>query len=179
MVERDVPTGRSVPEQDATPEEELQSEPDGRGPSPAMPEAEVHAEIFRRIRDAHTLELAEDYVELIADLIADKGEARLVEVAQRLGVTKAAASTTINKLKREGLVISEKYRSIFLTEEGEDMARRSKRRHDIVYQFLIKLGVSEDTAYFDSEGMEHHISLETLELMRRFVKDELDLDDES
>ncbi|MEM1139212.1 MAG: manganese-binding transcriptional regulator MntR [Pseudomonadota bacterium] len=140
------------------------------GVSPAMPSAEHHADIFRHIRDAHQRELAEDYVELIADLIDETGEARLVDVAHRLGVTKAAASTTIARLKRDDLVIAERYRSLRLTGQGRALAEECKRRHDIVYRFLRALGVSEATAYIDSEGMEHHISAETLALMKAFLK---------
>lgn len=147
--------------------------PDAPTISPALPDPDHHAQIFQRIRDAHQLELAEDYVELIADLIEATGEARLVDVAQRLGVTKSAASTTLNKLKRDGLVVSEKYRSIFLTEAGQALALHCKQRHDIVYRFLLKLGVPEEAAYYDSEGMEHHISAQTLSIMADFLGESL------
>ena len=66
------------------------------------------------------------------------------------------------------LAKSEPYRSIFLTEKGEKLATHSKQKHEIVYNFLIKLGVSKKTAENDSEGIEHHVSEETLKLMKKF-----------
>ena len=92
-------------------------------------------------------EIAEDYVELIADLIDATGEARAVDLASRLGVTNATVNNAITRLQREGLVHSEPYRSIFLTE------RRPRPRRalpaptpDRLSSFLRALGVSEDVA---------------------------------
>jgi DtxR family manganese transport transcriptional regulator len=84
------------------------------------------AERFRRIRDVHQKELAEDYVELIAYLIEQRGEARLVDLAGCLGVTRPTVSDAIQRLQRDGLVTSKPYRSIFLTEDRS--ARRSPLR---------------------------------------------------
>lgn len=131
----------------------------------------TQAKWFDRVRAAHQTETAEDYVELIADLIAANGEARLVDLSQRLGVSGATASRVIDRLRKEGLVKSEKYRALFLTDKGEAMARYCKIRHQIIRDFLIELGVSRKTAEIDSEGIEHHVSEETLKIFARFIED--------
>ncbi len=126
---------------------------------------------FQRTRDDHATELAEDYVELIADLIAETGEARTVDIASRLGVTHVTATNAINRLKRDGLVTSEPYRSVFLTDKGRQLAIAARERHDLVVRFLIALGVPASDAEIDAEGIEHHIGDSTVEAMDRFVGD--------
>jgi DtxR family manganese transport transcriptional regulator len=125
---------------------------------------------FDRIRQAHQTEMAEDYVELISDLIAVNGEARAVDLAQRFGVSNATVNKTLARLQRDGLVISRPYRSIFLTDEGEAMAGESRRRHGIVLDFLRTIGVSPGIAESDAEGMEHHVSDETLAAFERIIR---------
>jgi DtxR family manganese transport transcriptional regulator len=131
--------------------------------------AKIRSAAFRRIRADHSSELAEDYVELIADLIDEKGEARGSEVAMRLGVANATVVKTMKRLQDLGLVTQEPYRSIFLTGEGWKMAEDGRRKHKIVETFLLALGISEETARIDSEGIEHHVSEETLRAMARFL----------
>lgn len=126
------------------------------------------------VRQAHLMESTEDYVELIDDLIASQGEARLVEVAERLGISQPSASKTIARLQREGFVTSEPYRSIFLTDKGKLLADTSRARHDLVYRFLRSIGVSEETAKIDSEGVEHHVSRETLNAFQRIIDQQAD-----
>ena len=133
-------------------------------------EPSAQAEGFGRIREDHRAEIAEDYVELIADLLEARGEARAVDLAERLGVTNATVANTVAKLQRDGLVRSEPYRSIFLTEKGAELARHCKRRHQLVVGFLEAIGVSEETAHRDAEGIEHHVSDETLDAFARFVE---------
>ncbi|MBL8088146.1 MAG: manganese-binding transcriptional regulator MntR [Chthonomonas sp.] len=123
---------------------------------------------YERTRLDHSSEIAEDYVELIASLIVEKGEARVVDVASRLGVSQATVSKTLQRLSREGLLRSEPYRSIFLTDAGHDVARKSRERHELVVAFLIALGVSREAAQADAEGIEHHVSAETLARMADF-----------
>lgn len=127
------------------------------------------AERFQRVRDAHQTEMAEDYVELIADLIDQKGEARVVDLAECLGVSKPTVNNAIHRLQRDGFVKSEPYRAIFLTEKGKRLAVISKERHRIVREFLIAHGVDADTADMDAEGIEHHVSEATLEAFRKFL----------
>jgi DtxR family manganese transport transcriptional regulator len=132
-------------------------------------EAARRAERFQRVRNAHQTELAEDYVELIADLIEEKGEARLVDLSERLGVTKATVNNTIQRLQRDGFVTSERYRAIFLTDKGRKVAATSRERHLIVRDLLVSLGVDAETADADAEGIEHHVSQTTLEAIRRHL----------
>lgn len=135
-----------------------------------MPDADRQAANFQRVREAHQTELAEDYVELIADLIDSTGEARATDVARRLGVSHPTVVKAIGRLQRDGLVESLPYRSIFLTETGRAMAARCKRRHEVVVGFLKALGVNEETAERDAEGVEHHISEETLRAFERYIR---------
>ncbi len=124
---------------------------------------------YRRTRSDHAQETAEDYVELINDLIRDAGEARAVDVARRLGVTHVTVTKTLARLKREGLLTSEPYRSIFLTPKGKRLADRSRKRHELVVDFLLALGVPRADAETDAEGIEHHISPRTLQAMKRHL----------
>lgn len=131
---------------------------------------DVHARQHQHVRKAHETELVEDYVELIADLIDAKGEARAVELSQRMGVTQATVGKMIRRLDERGLVTSEPYRSIFLTDAGRRMAEDSRSRHITVLRFLRAIGVSETTARQDAEGIEHHVSDETVAAMRRLAE---------
>ena len=135
--------------------------------------AKLQSAAFKRTRADHSSELAEDYVELIADLIDEKGEARGNEVALRLGVANATVVKMLKKLVERGFVTQEPYRDIMLTGEGWSLAENVRRRHDIVENFLLTLGVSAETARIDSEGIEHHVSEETLKAMQRFCSRKL------
>lgn len=123
-----------------------------------------------RIRRDHATERAQDYVEIIAALIAKTGEARLTDVARALGVTHVTVNRTIQRLHRHGLVTTEPYRSIFLTPAGRRLANESRRRHDIVVRLLQALDVPADIAEADAEGIEHHVSRETLAAFVRFLR---------
>ena len=125
---------------------------------------------FRKTRQAHTSELAEDYVELIDDLILQYGEARLVDIAKRMGVSHVTANKTIGRLQRDGLVDKRPYRAVFLTATGKQLADMVRKRHQIVYDFLLALGVPKKQACIDAEGVEHHISETTLRAISRFMK---------
>ncbi|HEY5105932.1 MAG TPA: manganese-binding transcriptional regulator MntR [Caulobacteraceae bacterium] len=129
--------------------------------------AERRAVAFRATREAHSTEMAEDYVELIGELIAERGEARVTDLAEHMGVAQATAAKVVQRLKGLGLVQSRPYRSIFLTVSGEAIASRSRKRHQLVVEFLLALGVSPQNAEIDAEGIEHHASDETLARMAR------------
>jgi len=139
----------------------------GRIASLVPPEAQAaHNEKTRR---ALQTAIADDYVELIADLIEASGEARAVDIARRLGVTNATVAKTIARLQQEGLVVAEPYRAIFLTPRGKKIAAASKRRHEIVVAFLKSIGISDEIARADAEGLEHHVSAETLAAFERIT----------
>jgi DtxR family manganese transport transcriptional regulator len=128
------------------------------------------AENLSQTRREHASEVAEDYVEAIADLVAETGEARVVDLARRLGVTHVTVNRTIGRMRRAGYVTSRPYRAIFLTERGRALADRCKRRHQTVVVFLRSLGIPERVAERDAEGIEHHVSPETLAAMQRALR---------
>ncbi|WGF87426.1 manganese-binding transcriptional regulator MntR [Marinivivus vitaminiproducens] len=132
--------------------------------------AERQTEGFTKARDARRTELIEDYVELVADLMDEHGEARQVDIARRLGVAQPTVAKMLKRLGEEGLVVQRPYRGVFLTEEGQRLAETSRRRHQVVESFLLSLGVSEEVARNDAEGIEHHVSAETLAAFERFVE---------
>lgn len=133
-----------------------------------LPDPKEQARRFARVRAAHRTEMQEDYVELIGDLIAATGEARAADLAERFGVTAATVANTLARLKRAGLIEMQPYRSVFLTPKGRAMATRSRKRHAVVVDFLLSLGISRETAETDAEGLEHHLSAETIAAMTKF-----------
>ncbi|MCK5374430.1 MAG: manganese-binding transcriptional regulator MntR [Alphaproteobacteria bacterium] len=135
-----------------------------------LPNPNTQAQWFTHVRHAHQRETAEDYVKLIADLLNARQEARLSDLAARLGVSSPTVSKVLSRLKNEGYIESRPYRSIFLTPKGWNLAQACKKRHQTVLDFLIALGVSYETAPFDAEGMKHHISEETLNLFQKFTR---------
>lgn len=147
-----------------------ESESSGRNET-ALVDPERHVESFRQAREARRLELVEDYVELIDDLIGDGGEARQVDIAARLGVAQPTVAKMLKRLCDEGLVQQRPYRGVFLTEAGKRLAGEARERHRIVERFLCALGVSPETARRDAEGIEHHVSAETLEAFRAFAEE--------
>lgn len=131
--------------------------------------AAVQAESMRTTREQHATETAQDYVEAISDLVNQTGEARVVDLAARLGVSHATVIQTVKRLQRDGLATSEPYRAIFLTDTGKEMAREAKHRHEVTLAVLKKLGVADAAAEADAEGMEHHVGRETLRAFERFL----------
>lgn len=125
------------------------------------------ADSLRSTRAAHAREMAEDYAEAIADLIATNGEARVTDLARTLGVTHVTVNRTVARLQEAGYVTTQPYRAIFLTEKGRMTAVESKRRHETVVRFLCKLGVPAVAAQRDAEGIEHHVGPETLAAFER------------
>ena len=125
---------------------------------------------FKKVRDAHKRENTEDYLEIIADLLNSKGEARIVDIANQLDIAQATANKTVQRLQNQGYVKKEPYRSIFLTLKGQEVASTSKKRHLTVLTFLKNLGLDIKTAEADAEGIEHHVSKKTLKKMEKFNK---------
>jgi DtxR family manganese transport transcriptional regulator len=138
---------------------------------PKLMDAAVHVESFRQVREARRLERVEDYVELISDLIRDGGEARQVDIAARLGVAQPTVAKMLGRLADTGYAVRKPYRGVFLTEAGEALANASRQRHQTVHDFLLALGVDEDSARRDAEGIEHHVSSATLEAFARFISE--------
>lgn len=118
----------------------------------------------------HASETAEDYVEAVFNEIAETGECRVGDLARRFAVSHVTVSRIVSRLAAEELLVTAPYRPITLTVEGRSLAKRVKRRHEVVLNFLLALGVDAETAAIDSEGIEHHVSDKTLSAMRRFMK---------
>src|ERR1700740_760634 len=104
----------------------------------------------------------EDYLEQILDLINTKGYARVADIAQGLRISQASVTNMVQRLDAEGLLKYEKYRGLVLTTAGETLARNIMRRHQLLTDFLRMLEIEEEVVYHDVEGMEHHISPQTL-----------------
>ena len=124
----------------------------------------------QRTRDHHASETAEDYVEAVFDLINGTGECRVKDLADHFDVSHVTVSRIVGRLQKKGLLATQPYQPIKLTPDGENLARTSKQRHEVVYEFLRLLGVDSETAEIDSEGIEHHVSKKTLAAMKRWIK---------
>lgn len=128
-----------------------------------------HSERHRRTRRDHATETAEDYVEAIAEFESKDGACRLVDLANRFAVSHVTANRIVARLERECLVHTAPYKPITLTSKGRQLATRCRKRHEIVYQFLLSIGVDEVTANIDAEGIEHHVSPATLERFKALI----------
>src|SRR3954468_15244635 len=91
------------------------------------------ASSFRKVRTDHATETAEDYVEAVSDILHRQGECRVKDLVQHMGVTHVTVTRVISRLQDEQLVVTEPYRPIRLTAEGERLAAASRRRHEIVF----------------------------------------------
>lgn len=113
----------------------------------------------------------EDYLEQILDLINTKGYARVADIAQGLRISQASVTNMVQRLDAEGLLKYEKYRGLVLTTAGETLARNIMRRHQLLSDFLRMIGIDEEVIYHDVEGMEHHISPQTLRAIEALLSE--------
>jgi DtxR family manganese transport transcriptional regulator len=139
----------------------------------AMARIQDRSDPHRRTRRDHATETAEDYVEAIADISRESGQCRVVDLSSRFAVSHVTVTRIVARLRDEGWVKTAPYRPITLTAKGTRLAEEAKRRHAIVYQFLIAVGVDERIAAIDAEGIEHHVSPETLTCFKRFTADQI------
>jgi DtxR family manganese transport transcriptional regulator len=130
----------------------------------------IRSKPFHATRKHHGTESAEDYTELIADLIKNTGEARTCNIADHLGISHVTALRTIRRLQEQGFVKTEKHKPVVLTPKGRELASHAKKRHDLLMDFFVKIGVSSKQAEIDVEGAEHHISRETLGCIASLIK---------
>lgn len=112
----------------------------------------------------------EDYVEIIYELIRERGYAKPVDIAGHLHVTPPTVTGMLDRLREEQLIVHRKYGGIVLTEKGNNMAISFGQRHALLVDFLKLLGVDESVAQKDTEGLEHYVGSGTLELLARFVE---------
>ena len=127
-----------------------------------MPTPNDSSAPHQRTRRDHATETAEDYVEAIAETHKLSGTCRVRDLAIHFGISHVTVTRTISRLQAEGLVSTAPYRPIELTARGKRLAKASRKRHDTVFRFLVSLGIDEETAAIDAEGMEHHVSPLTL-----------------
>ena len=125
---------------------------------------------FSQTRSRHASETAEDYVEAVMEMIEEKGECRVLDLARYFNVSHVTVSRIVKRLQDEKLLSSRPYRPVALTAKGFKLAKQVKGRHEIVLAFLIELGVDKANAQIDSEGIEHHVGSKTLAAMKKFLK---------
>ena len=114
---------------------------------------------------------AEDYLEAILMLREERGYVRSIDVAAKLGVTKPSVSYAMKRLRESGYITSDPAGMIVLLEPGREIAERIYERHKLLTQLFIALGVSEETAMADACKIEHDLSEETFEAIRRHVQE--------
>jgi Mn-dependent DtxR family transcriptional regulator len=112
----------------------------------------------------------EDYLERIHELIEGKGYARVSDIADELKLSRPSVSLMVQRLSRLGFVVYEKYRGITLTERGQEVARRIQCRHVILTEFFTLLGLDLAVVAKDVEGIEHHLSAESLARLELIVE---------
>lgn len=113
----------------------------------------------------------EDYLETILILKLQNGKVRSVDVAKFLNVSKPGVNKAMNVLKDNGLIEKDYYSDILLTPKGEEIAKRIYNKHTTIKEFLIKLGVNEETSEIDCCKIEHVISDATFNAIKTFLKD--------
>jgi DtxR family manganese transport transcriptional regulator len=128
------------------------------------------AEYFKKMRSNRLFELAEDYTELIADLMAAQKQPRVCDIAREMGISHVSVLKAIRRLIREGYLVKDSSKAIALTPKGEEMAVYSKRKHRVLSEFLLGLGIPEQIVAVDVEGIEHYISPDTLEAIAAHMK---------
>lgn len=113
---------------------------------------------------------AEDCVEAIYKLIEEKGFARISDISDALSVRPPSVTEMVQRLKDQGYVIYERYRRVRLTPKGEKLAKSVAKRHDILREFLVMLGLSDEMAEEDACRIEHYLHPETMERLTKFVE---------
>ncbi|MGG3282537.1 transcriptional regulator MntR [Paenibacillus solani] len=123
----------------------------------------------------------EDYLERIYKLIDEKGYARVSDIAEGLEVHPSSVTKMIQKLDKDDYLIYEKYRGLVLTSKGKKMGKRLMERHHLLEEFLEMIGVQDENIYRDVEGIEHHLSWDSITrietLVEYFKRDENRLQD--
>lgn len=112
----------------------------------------------------------EDYLEVLHELELVEGRAKPARIAESLAVARPSVTKMLQRLDEEGLVEYKRYHGALLTEEGRKAAANLRERHSLLVRFLIVLGVDEETAHIDTEGIEHHFHDKTLDALRKLVE---------
>ncbi|GEN32841.1 MULTISPECIES: transcriptional regulator MntR [Aneurinibacillus] len=112
----------------------------------------------------------EDYLERIYTLIEEKGYARVSDIAEALNVHPSSVTKMVQKLDKSQYLVYEKYRGLVLTNKGKKMGKRLVDRHALLEDFLRLIGVSEDVIFDDVEGIEHHLSWDSITCIEYLVQ---------
>jgi Mn-dependent DtxR family transcriptional regulator len=112
----------------------------------------------------------EDYIEQIYLLINNKGYARVSDIAEALEVHPSSVTKMVQKLDRESYIVYERYRGLILTAKGKKIGKRLVERHDLLEKFLKIIGVKQENIYSDVEGIEHHLSWDSIDRIGDLVQ---------
>ncbi|MER1958040.1 MAG: transcriptional regulator MntR [Solibacillus sp.] len=112
----------------------------------------------------------EDHIEQIYLLIENKGYARVSDIAEALSVLPSSVTKMVQKLDKDGYLVYEKYRGLTLTPKGQKLGKRLVQRHELLEQFLRLIGVDEERIYNDVEGIEHHLSWNSIDRIADLVQ---------
>jgi DtxR family Mn-dependent transcriptional regulator len=115
-------------------------------------------------------ERKEDYLEAIDSIVAERGRTRAKDISEYLKVSPSTATEMLQKLDCEGYINHEKYKGVTLTKKGLRVAHETRRKHEVLREFLEILGIDEDLADEDACRMEHILNPKTLERLTRFVE---------
>ena len=121
------------------------------------------------IQEQHTNRM-EDYLEVIFELIKEKGYATQTDVSESLNVSLPSVTKMLQRLDQSRYLKYEKYRGINLTEEGTEVAENIHEKHGLLSEFFKMIGIDEDIANIDAEGIEHHLHPQTLKKLREFIR---------
>ncbi|WP_309398373.1 iron dependent repressor, metal binding and dimerization domain protein [Cerasicoccus maritimus] len=135
----------------------------------AAPNKQSTARRHQRVRKQHSNELAQDYVEAIHQMTEAGQPPRVTDLQEIFGVSHVSVVRALQRFEKRGLLNRSSEEGLILTDSGRKMALEAQVRHNLVVDFLLKLGVSDAQAHADAEGLEHHISDETLSAMQRFL----------
>ncbi|QDT09788.1 manganese-binding transcriptional regulator MntR [Stieleria marina] len=130
----------------------------------------LHKNPFRRTRNDHAQETAEDYVEAVYQILCEQDTCRAKDLALVFAVSHVTVHRIVARLQREGLLETAPYQPITLTAKGKRLAKKARQRHDIVYRFLLSIGVTPEVAANDAEGIEHHVSQQTLDRFEQAIE---------
>lgn len=144
----------------------------------SLPESDNRLKVIRDVhntkknstRDQHT-DRMEDYLEVIYELMKHKGYATAVDISESLNVSSPSVTKMLQRLNESKYLRYEKYRGINLTDEGIAVAENIREKHNFLAEFFKMIGVDENIANIDAEGVEHHLHPETLKKLQAFIRD--------
>ena len=124
----------------------------------------------RLVQPKRDISRLEDYLEAIYNLNVEKGFVSAADISERLGVKPPTVSSMVVNLAKKGYLEHERYRGMRLTLSGEKIARSVIKRHRVISELISMLGVDDQTAYVDTEGIEHHVHPSTLRRFERLAE---------